>query len=128
IAGRRGPEFVSTMTDLEILANLARFHARRSRAAVQYTLFTMTRDAAALDAAIAGERAALDAWRAIVVAAGDQYTFNLAMGACNYSLCGHWRDEVPKLEAGLAQLESQRTSAPGAVAEIRAKPDRSLPV
>src|SRR5947209_2537111 len=59
---RLGPEFETTMTDLAILANLARFHARRSTAAVQYNLYVLTHDAAALDAAISGERAALDAW------------------------------------------------------------------
>jgi hypothetical protein len=112
IGTARGAEFETTMTDLRILSSLARFHARRSLAAVQYNLFTITHDSAAIDAAIAGERSALDAWRGIVAAAGDQYTFSLAMGACNFSLCGHWRDEVPKLEAGLASLERQRAGLP----------------
>ncbi len=114
-AGTHGKEFESTVTDLRILAQLARFHARRSIAAVFYNEFRTTHDAGALDEAIAGERAAVGAWRVLVEAAGDKYTDNLAMGACNYSLCGHWRDELAVLEKGVVQLEQQRAQAdPGA--------------
>jgi hypothetical protein len=111
IGDRRGNEFDSTITDLRILANLARFHARRSLAAVQYNLFGVTGNVAALDEAIAGERGAIDAWRGMVLAAGDRYAFNLAMGACSFDLCGHWRDELVKLENGFAQLQQQRLGA-----------------
>ncbi len=111
IGDKRDNEFESTITDLRILASLARFHARRSLAAVRYNLFGLTGDVGALDDAIAGERAAIEAWRGIVVAAGDRYVFDLAMGACNFDLCGHWRDELVKLETGFAQLEQQRRNA-----------------
>jgi len=112
--GPHGKEFEPTVTDLRILAQLARFHARRSMAAVFYNEFKTSHDAGALDEAIAGERAAIEAWRVLVDAAGDKYTSNLAMGACNYSLCGHWRDELTALEKGFAQLEQQRAqAAPG---------------
>jgi hypothetical protein len=120
----RGPEFDATATDLRILANLARFHARRSLAAVHYNIFKNTRDPRALDEAVAGERSAIDAWRAIVAAAGDRYTFDLAMGACNFDLCGHWRDELVKLETNLASLEQQRRDVPSAPAAPLAHPAR----
>lgn len=111
IGGRRGNEFDSTMTDVRVLASLSRFHARRAPAAVRYNVFKLTGDTRALDEAIAGERAAIDAWRVLVDAAGDRYNFDLAMGACNYSLCGHWRDELAALEKGFERLQQERSAA-----------------
>jgi hypothetical protein len=100
-------EFQTTVTDLRILAQLARFHGSRSRAAVFYNMFKADRDPKKLVLAVQNERAAVDAWRKLVEAAGDKYTDNLAMGACNYSLCGHWRDELTVLEKGLTELNQQ---------------------
>ena len=126
IGAKRGPEFDATITDARILAGLARFHARRATAAVDYNMFTLTGDRAALLGAVTYEAAALDAWRGIVRDAGDHYNFNLAMGACAVNLCGHWRDELTTLEEGFSRLEAQQkalgppittatsgTSAPG---------------
>ena len=108
IGDRRGKEFHSTVTDLKMLASLALFHAWRIPAAVNYRLFERTQDAKALDAAVADERRAIDAWRAMVGAAGDYYTDDLKFGVRSADLCGHWRDELVKLEKGLAALESKR--------------------
>src|SRR5438093_4536949 len=77
----RRKEFDSTMTDLRILAGLARFHARRSLAALHYNLYKSAGDVKELDDAMAGEQAAIGVWRGIVDAAGDRYTLDLAMGA-----------------------------------------------
>ena len=73
-------------------------------AAVHYNLFLRSRHKNELLAAFDGENEAVAAWRDLVMAAGDQYTFNLAMGACSKNLCGHWRDELAKLEANLGKL------------------------
>jgi len=108
IGDRRTKEFDATLVDLKILAQLARFHARRSLAAVHYNLFTQAHRKTELVAAVESEKAAIAAWRELVAAAGDRYTFNLAMGACDYDLCGHWRDELVKLEANLTKLEQTR--------------------
>ena len=62
---------------------------------------------AELFAAVAGEKEAVAAWRELVAVAGDRYAFDLAMGARNFDLCGHWRDELAKLEANLQKLEEQ---------------------
>jgi len=107
---RRSKEFESTIADLRILAQLARFHARRSMAAVHYNLFRKNRHEAELLAAFEAERAAVAAWRELVAAAGDRYTFNLAMGACAKNLCGHWRNELAALETNLKMLEEQTRS------------------
>jgi hypothetical protein len=103
---RRDKEFDATVTDLKILAQLARFHARRSLAAVHYNLFQQGKNKAELAAAIHGEREAVAAWRELVAVAGDRYAPDLAMGARNHNLCGHWRDELKALEAGLKDLEA----------------------
>jgi hypothetical protein len=114
-AGAKSKEFETTATDLRIVAQLARFHARRAIAAVSYNMFKAERDPNKLALAVQQDRAAVDAWRKLVDAAGDKYTDNLAMGACNFSLCGHWRDELGSLEKDLAQLEQQLVDvgAPG---------------
>jgi hypothetical protein len=104
---KRSKEFEATVTDLRILAQLARFHARRAIAAVHYNLFTRGLRLAELLAATMSEKEAVAAWRELVAIAGDRYAFDLAMGARNYDLCGHWRDELKKLEAYLKQLEEQ---------------------
>ncbi|MCX7049085.1 MAG: hypothetical protein NTX50_26820 [Candidatus Sumerlaeota bacterium] len=100
----------STIVDLRILANLALFHARRIPAAVSYDLFKRAQDPKYLNAAIASERSALEAWKQLVAAAGGVYAEDLMMGARRADLCGHWKDELAALEKGLADLEKQRQS------------------
>ena len=101
-------ELESTLTDLKILAGLARYHAVRIPAGVQYALFEQTNDVNALDAAIRYERDAIAAWEQIVAAAGDVYAPNLIFGLPRFGLAGHWRDELVELRKGLTQLERRR--------------------
>jgi hypothetical protein len=105
LGSHRSKESDSTITDLKMLANLALFHSRRIPAAVNYRLFERTKDAHALDTAIHQERSAVEAWRQLVAAAGDFYAQDLKMGVRGASLCGHWKDELAALEAGLSALE-----------------------
>jgi len=121
----RNKEFNSTITDLKILANLASYHSRRIPAAVSYCLFLQTKDAAALDAAIAYEQKAIDAWKQIVAAAGDVYADNLLMGlqgggndGVKTDLTGQWKTELVALEKGLERLKDQRKSL-GATGEVK---------
>ena len=106
----KNKEFVSTITDLKILSNLALYHSRRIPAAVSYRIFERTQDVSALDEAIDYERNAIDAWRQIVTAAGDVYTADLMMGVRVADLCGHWKDELVFLEKGLTDLQQKRAS------------------
>jgi len=112
VGGHRGREFDSTVLDLKMLTNLARYHSQRILAAVSYRLYERTKDPATLDDAIAYERKAIAAWRAMVDTAGDTYASDLMFGARSRDLCGHWRDELPLLETGLAKLETQRKDIP----------------
>ena len=106
----RSKEFVSTITDLKILSNLALYHSRRIPAAVSYRLFIRTQDVSTLNDAITFESKAIDAWRQIVVSAGDVYTYDMMMGVGGADLCGHWKDELVLLEKGLADLEQKRAN------------------
>lgn len=112
-----GNEFISTVTDLNILANIALYHAHRGPAAVSYRVYERSGDVHALDDAIAHEAAAIDAWRQAVEAAGDVYAPDLMMGSrattkydIDYRLSGHWRDELPHMEKGLQDLRQLRGS------------------
>lgn len=108
VGNKNNKEFISTITDLKILSNLALYHSRRIPAAVSYRIFERTKDVVALDEAISFERNAIEAWRQLVVAAGDVYTSDLMMGVRTADLCGHWKDELVSLEKGLANLEQRR--------------------
>lgn len=124
------PEFITTITDLKILANLARYHSRRIHAALNYALYKQTKSPEALDLAIAYEYQAGDCWRDLVHAAGDVYTDDLAMGLRTAGLAGHWRDELVALEKGLVELEKQRaalSSGPSLRPSRKPSPDRSPP-
>lgn len=100
-------EFDATLTDLKILAHLSRFHARRIVAAVHYQLFKRGLRLAELLAATYQTREVVAAWRDLVAAAGDRYTFDLAFGDREHALSGHWRDELRSLETDLKELEEQ---------------------
>jgi hypothetical protein len=109
-------ELFSALVDLQILAHLAEYHARRVKAGVQYAQFLECQDVSALDGAIAAEHAAIEAWQAIVQVACDVYASDLAMGLAESEtsrrpgadLSGTWQDELPKLQAGLQKLEKDR--------------------
>ncbi len=120
IAGHRSNEYISTVTDLKILAGLARYHSQRLLAAVRYNLYKETGDLFAFDDAIEHERNAVSAWRQIVDAAGDVYHDYLAFGVHDKGFPRHWNEELEKLHRGLEELQSRRRQA-------RASPEGSAP-
>ena len=101
-------EFNSTIVDLKMMSRLALYHSRRVPAAISYCLFQHTQDVAALDAAIAHEQNAIEAWKELVEAAGDVYADNILIG--RVPLSGHWRDELVFLERGIERLKEQRAN------------------
>ncbi len=107
VGAQRNREFDSTVTDLRILAQLARFHARRAIAAVHFNLFKRGLKLGELLAATLTEKEAVAAWRELVAVAGDHYNHDLAMGARAHNLCGDWRTELATLEYNFKQLEEQ---------------------
>ena len=103
-----GREFVSTVTDLKMLAHLARYHSWRALGGVRWALYERSGDLNALDDAIGFEARAVAAWEDLVRAAGDVYTDDVALGGRGHDMAGHWRDELVKLRRGLAELKKQR--------------------
>ena len=113
-----GKEFRTTITDLKILAALARYHSQRLLAGVCYNLYKETGDLASFDEAIGYEKTALDAWGQMVAAAGDVYSENLAFGAHAVGFSRHWKEEHQLLARNFEQLQAERqkaSSKPGAV-------------
>jgi len=105
IGTKRSKEFVSTMVDLRILAGLALYHSHRARAGFWWALHKRSGGLHALDDAIRHEGKAVKAWEKIVEAAGNVYCDNLMFGR---GLSGHWKDELVKLEQGVAKLRKKR--------------------
>ncbi len=108
IGPNQNKEFFSTCVDLKILANLALYHSRRVHAGLSWASFKLTNDLNALDDAIVHESSAIRAWEKIIEAAADVYNDNLMMGAPQYNVHGHWKDELIDLKKGLKKLQRQR--------------------
>ena len=106
-------ELQSTVTDLKILAGLARYHSFRLLAGVSYNLYKQSHNLAAFDDAVASERKALEAWKQLVDAAGDVYSKNLAFGAHAVGFSRHWDEEYKLLGRDFEKLLSERAAAGG---------------
>jgi hypothetical protein len=125
-------ELVSTLTDARILAWLARFYSHRINAGLSYCLYKETGDIFSLDDALAREKQAVAAWEQIVAAAGDVYRDDLAFGVHRVGFPHHWKEELPRLRAGLQALEQQHHKPkPGWIAHVpvrRAEPGSRIPI
>lgn len=105
---KKDREFEVTITDLRILAQLARYHACRSKAGFCYAIFQNSDDTTAFSEAIKYEELAVQAWSKLVDVAGDVYAENLMMGRPHAGLSGHWKDELQALQEGLELLKQQQ--------------------
>lgn len=105
----RSKEFIVTVTDLKILANLALYYSHRVIAAVNYNLFLKTNNLFALDHAIDLEKKAIASWSDIVTAAGDVYTNDLLMGVCGMNMCGDWQTDLTQLNEEFKNLKIMRS-------------------
>jgi len=100
-------EFQATITDLNILASLAQYHGARMPAAVWYNVYLKTQDRFALDRCLAGEAAALVAWKRIVDMAEGVYGRSLRFGSRGMEFPEHWREELAALETGYQELKQR---------------------
>lgn len=99
------PELAAIAADLRIVAQLARFHARRAFAAVHYNLFKRGLKLAELVAATYAEKDALAAWRDLVALAGA--AADPETPPRDPRLLAHWRAELKRVEASYKELEEQ---------------------
>jgi len=103
-------EVKSTLVDLKILGYLAQYYGRRIPAAISYNLYLQSENLTAFDNAIEEEKNARNSWQNLVNAAADIYSDDLRMGFCEGNMCGHWSDELLKLNEGITVLEAYRDS------------------
>ncbi len=122
IDNRSANEFLSTTTDLKILAGLSRYHSSRLLAGVSYNLYKQSGNVACFDDAIASERHAMESWKEMVNAAGDLYNKNLAFGVHAVGFSRHWEEEYVLIARDLEKLLAERVAAGGKVESRHAKP------
>jgi hypothetical protein len=103
--GQAKREFLTTTTDLKILAHLAQYHAARMQAAVWYNVYSQSVDEFALDQCLAAESDAIAAWKRIIAAAGDVYPETLKFGVHRVGFSQHWKEDLAKLEDGYKKLK-----------------------
>lgn len=113
IGAHSGNEFLSSMTDLKILAGLSRYHSWRLLAGVEYNLYKQSGDLLAFDEAIVSERHAVESWKGMVDAAGDVYSEDLAFGSHAVGFSRHWKEEYALLRRDFEHLTAERAKATG---------------
>ncbi len=99
-------EWWATAHDFRILSGMARYHARKSRAATALTFFYRLGDVSALSEAITHAEAGLDLWMQLSREADEIYSPNLVFGPVSV---GHWTDNLVFVEHDLRQLRAQAT-------------------
>ena len=107
VGASRNKEFLSTMVDLRMLAQLAIYHSWRAKGGVRWALYKRCNDLWMLKDAIRHETRAVEAWQKMVEVAGDVYHDDIMMGRRGSDLSGHWKDELAKLNAGLEKLQKE---------------------
>lgn len=98
IGARRDAAFDAAMTDLRVLAQLARFHGHRAIGAVRFNLYKRSLKLAELVASVYDEKESLEAWRALAA---------IADRAPGHPLAEAWRAELKLLTASFQELEEQ---------------------
>ncbi len=96
-------ELASTRVDLGVLAGLARYHAARLQAGVEYELFTRGGEQHRIAAAAAHFRQAVNEWQRISRITGSVYYPNMVFNRPPEQI-GVWKDELPLLESELERL------------------------
>ena len=97
-------EFSASNVDFGVLAALAEYHSQRLRSAVAYQFFARTGERRYLLNAIAGYRRAVESWKAIVKLTDGVFYDHMVFNRPPEQI-GHWKHELPLLQADLARLE-----------------------
>ena len=118
-----GKEFRTTVTDLKMLAALARYHSQRLLAGVCYNLYKETGTSLPSTTPSPTRRRPADAWAQIVAAAGDVYREDLAFGAHAVGFSRHWKEEQQLLARDFERLQAERAEGRG---EARSSPHRAV--
>lgn len=101
-AGQR--EWLASEPDFLVLAALARYHARKQRAAEALAWFDATSDPAALARARRETEAAVAIWEGLVALTDGLYPDEMAFGPDDV---GHWKDKLPYVRHDLRLIEDR---------------------
>lgn len=94
-------------SDLQLIANLGLFHARRLEAAIHYNLFLRGLRIAELVAATYAEKDAVELWKKLVKIAESAPAEKASGPDRSLRIAADWRAELVRLEASLRDLEEQ---------------------
>jgi hypothetical protein len=97
-------EWLSTQSDLAVLANLARYHAHKQRGTYLLAFFDRTRDESVLPEARREFEGGLATWKKLIAITDGVYPRQMAYGPADI---GHWVDKLPYVEHDLVMV-SQR--------------------
>jgi hypothetical protein len=98
-------EWRGSEPDFLVLAALARYHARKQRAAYQLTWFYETGDPSGLEVAKRELETAREVWQKLVGLTDGLYPAEMAFGPADV---GHWKDKLPYVRHNLKLIEERR--------------------
>jgi hypothetical protein len=99
-------QFRRIVIDVTIQANLGKFFASKTRAAMLWRICEQTGEAEALKEAVAEYRLARDAWKEISEGVGRNYTADVSYGE-RANLRGDWSDRLAAIEDDLTAMEKK---------------------
>jgi hypothetical protein len=125
-----------TAVDQRLLAELARFHAAKMRAATQLAFYEQDHQAGRIKLAEGQAVAALEAWKRLSALATPVYRRDLVFGIAKDSPrsklghhhTGNWQDRLPEVEADVTYLRELRAKveAGGELPEVKPWPGEEV--
>jgi hypothetical protein len=103
-SGRDSAAYRRMSLDIAIQIDLGEFFAAKFRAGILFHLYEISKERAALEAAIVQYMKARDTWRGLADMSKGTYMMDVTVGEQNY-LRGHWMDRLPAIEKDLDALK-----------------------
>ena len=104
-SGRNSAEYRRAKVDIEIQAGLGEFFAAKFRSGVLFQIYQLSREEAALVAAIQQYKKARSAFAAAADAGKGAYMSDVTFGEQTW-LRGHWLDRLPGMDKDIAALSA----------------------
>ena len=117
----RSPEGRMTDVDFVLLAELAKYHAKKLDAAMEFAHYETTGgEKGIVKATLSQLKLARIHWQNVVDAADDAYHSDLVFGITpdsprskfGHHHSGHWRDRLPEIDADLRRIGDLKENAP----------------
>ena len=108
----RNAELDCACLDFTLLAHLAEYHAGRLLATTHLASYRKTAETAHLPAVQQLLIRARQDWRELAAAADGNYADDLVFGFGDKGHCGHWKDDLPAVDADLDTVEQLIAASP----------------